>query len=90
VVAAATGGLPALLADGRGWCVDGDDLRALAAATLEALGPEPAEHAERGAHDAAGEGDEGDRRAAALDAHVRRHHDVAVVGPAWLAVVLDR
>lgn len=76
VVAAATGGLPALLGDGRGWCVDGDDLRGLVHATLEAMGEQ--------------DGAEGGARAAALDDHVRRHHDVGAVGPRWLAAVLGR
>lgn len=47
VVAAATGGLPSLLAEGRGWVAPGHDVRALEVVVREALGPAGAERAER-------------------------------------------
>ncbi len=72
VVAAATGGLPALLGEGRGWVVSGHDLGALAAAVGAAL-DDPVAAAERGG---------------ALRAEVQAHHAPAVVGPTWLAAVL--
>ncbi len=72
VVAAATGGLPDLLGEGRGWVVPGHDLGALAGAVAEAL-DHPAEAAARGA---------------ALRAEVAARHTPEVVGPAWLAAVL--
>ena len=68
VVATRTGGLPDLLADGRGLVADGHDLGALVDA-VEGTLDDPAS---------------GRRRAVALREHVQAHHGVDVVGPAWL------
>ncbi|QXC60259.1 glycosyltransferase family 4 protein [Aquihabitans sp. G128] len=72
VVATPTGGLPALLADGRGLVVDGWDLPAFAAAVGRCF-------EDPGATEA---------RTAALRRHVAAHHAAAVVGPRWLAALL--
>jgi glycosyltransferase involved in cell wall biosynthesis len=71
VVATATGGLPGLLADGRGTVVGTHDLPALVDA-VEATLADPAAAAARGE---------------ALRAHVAAHHDPAVVAPTWWSLV---
>jgi glycosyltransferase involved in cell wall biosynthesis len=71
VVATATGGLPDLLADGRGTVVGTHDLPALVDAVEAALADPVAAAA----------------RAEALQAHVAAHHDPAVVAPAWWSLV---
>jgi glycosyltransferase involved in cell wall biosynthesis len=72
VVAAATGGLPDLLADGRALVVTGHDIAALADA-VRAVVDDPAASA---------------ARAARLWERVRDHHRAEVVGPRWLDLVL--
>jgi glycosyltransferase involved in cell wall biosynthesis len=71
VVAAAVGGLPDLLAGGRGTVVAGHDVRALHAA-VHALLRDPASAS--GSIDAAAR-------------HVAEHHTVAQVGPRWWAAI---
>ena len=71
VVAARTGDLPDLLADGRGLVVDGHDLQGLADA-VEATLLDPAAAA---------------ARAVALRAHVLAHHAPEAVGPRWAEAV---
>lgn len=72
VVAAATGGLPDLLADGRALVVTGHDIRALADA-IRTVVDDPAASA---------------ARAARLWERIRDHHRAEVVGPRWLELVL--
>ncbi|MCU1370373.1 MAG: glycosyl transferase [Ilumatobacteraceae bacterium] len=72
VVAARTGGLTDLLADGRGRTVDPTDVAGLVAAVRSVL-DDPAAAA---------------RRAAALRDHVRRDHASGTVGPRWLEALL--
>lgn len=73
VVAMGTGGLPELLADGRGRAVAGQDVRAFVDAVVGYLADPPAA-------DAAG---------ASLRAHVERHHAAAVVAPQWWSALVD-
>lgn len=72
VVAADTGGLADLLADGRGAVVAGHDLAAMAAAVGRWI-EDPRAAAEAGER---------------LRRHVAAHHTVEAVGPAWAAAVL--
>jgi glycosyltransferase involved in cell wall biosynthesis len=72
VVAARTGGLCSLLADGRGTLVDAGDLRALAGAVLRELDDPAAARA----------------RGAALRAHVQAQHRASSVGPRWLHLLV--
>lgn len=72
VVAARTGGLGDLLADGRGIAVAGHDLRSMADA-VRCVIDDPATSAER---------------AERLRDHVARHFTVQVVGPRWLDALL--
>jgi glycosyltransferase involved in cell wall biosynthesis len=67
VVAMATGGLPELLSEGRGWSVEGQDVVELTRRVLRVL-DEP---------------DEASSAGRALAQHVRSHHDAAVVAPRW-------
>lgn len=71
VVAAATGGLPDLLADDRGLVVPGHDLAGLAAAVGSCL-EDPVSAGVRGV---------------GLAENVRTHHAVGVVGPRWLTAL---
>lgn len=74
VVAAATGGLADLLADGRGLVVEPADLAGLVDAVRRTIDdPEAAA-----------------RRAEHLRAHVHAHHRTPVVGPAWLDALVAR
>lgn len=73
VVAMPTGGLPDLLADGRGSVANGHDLRSFCDAVAALL-----EVPER----AAAMGD-------ALHAHVVRHHDSTVVAARWWSALVD-
>jgi glycosyltransferase involved in cell wall biosynthesis len=72
VVAAATGGLPSLLADGRGTVVPGHHLQDMARAVADLLGDRDAAQS----------------AADALAAHVDAHHLPQVVGPPWLRALL--
>lgn len=71
VIATPTGGLPDLLADGRGTVVPDHDLEALAAAVEATLADPDAARA----------------RAAALKDHVDEHFTVAAVAPLWWAAL---
>jgi glycosyltransferase involved in cell wall biosynthesis len=71
VVAMATGGLPELLSEGRGWSIEGQDVVELTRRVLRLL-DEP--------DDASGAG-------RALAQHVRSHHDARVVAPRWWELV---
>lgn len=71
VVAMATGGLPELLSEGRGWSVEGQDVVAFTRRVRRVLdAPDDAVAAGR-----------------ALAQHVRSHHDARVVAPRWWELV---
>ncbi len=72
VVASATSGLPALLAEGRGLVVPGHDLAAMADAVLACVTDPTAAY----------------QRAEALRAHVDQRYTAAVIGPNWQAALI--